>query len=162
MASDTFSYLALSGICDTTRGDSAHKIDRLEGPNFVQELTATRIRNQFNSRPICFAFIVNNVQSETTLMYADEEALITFDNGLIIFTLGGNTAIFTILNLVGITTAHRVQICVDNTGDTGARLYQDCRLLQSVPFTTQNIPPVSTVTLLVNQSTIFDVSTSNS
>lgn len=158
MTSSSFNYLALSGVCNNPRGDSTFRINTVSGPDSYQELASTNIRNQFNTRPICFAFIVNDIKSETVLMHANDEALITFDQNLIMLTLGGKTAIFTSLNLVGETNAQRVQICVDDTGNTGARLYQDCNLIETVQFSTEGIPPVTSVSVLMNETTPFDVS----
>ena len=157
MTGTNLRYLALSGICNDVRGDSIHKITSVSGTNPAAELTSTTITNQFTTLPICFAFIVGDVQSRTTLMYAGGEALITIDTNVIMFTLGGNTAIFTNLNLVGVMSAQRVQICVD---DTGAILYSNCSRIETslFPFDADSIPPTTVVSVLLNNSAVFDVS----
>lgn len=155
MSDGRFMYLALSGVCNNVRGDSAYRITTVTGDNVA--ITSTTIRNQFTTLPLCFAFIVNSVVSESTLIYAGPEgnALITIGSNSIEFSLGGNSVMFTTLNLVGGTEAQRVQICTDGIN---AMLYEDCTLLEEIAFPIDSIPPTTSVTVLVNNSMAFDVS----
>ena len=153
-STDALTFLDFTGVCP---GDSASRINQVvQSDAAIASLTSNTINNQFNTRPFCLAFIVTSVMSATTLVYADGAALITFDVDSITFTLGGNTANFTTFNLVTVTTAQRVQICIDATG---AKLFTDCTLRETVDFSAEGIPPISRVSVLLSDTAIpFDVS----
>lgn len=167
LTSTNYQYENLTGIC-AVRGDRAFRLQSSSFPDVNQDLahffddppTDRQFINRFNVLPLCIGFIVTDVQSESVLIYAANEPMITIGDGSIEFTLGGRSATFTSLDLVGISTVSRVQICIDGSN---AVLYEDCTELETVEFSGIGLPSVSFMGVLgepfvLNDTTLFTVS----
>ena len=159
-----FDYLDLLGVCASDRGDSAQKLTTTPVADLNSDLSISfpdvrgrPITNRFDTQPICFAFIIGDVASQSALMHTSDGPLITVGNTLD-FTLGGNSASFStdLLN----TAAQRVQICLNGTH---AVLFINCAEVQALPFSTSGFSAVGLVAVLaeavtLNNATRFDVS----
>lgn len=165
MVSTGYVYENVSGICADERGDRAYRLE--SAPHGVDlshffdiQNTNPNIRNRFDAMPFCVAFIVSDVTSDSTLVYAGNEPMISIGDD-ITFSLGGRTATFTNPDPVPTLTTLRLQICVN---DSIAVLYNNCEQLETVTLSGSGlISAVSFISVLgesfvLNDTSIFSVS----
>ena len=164
MTSIGYVYENISGLCGDERGDTAY---RLESAPHGVDLShffdipnpSLNIRNRFDELPFCIAFLVSDVTSESTLVYAGNNPMITLGSD-ITFTLGGRSATFTSQNLLLDTDFARLQICID---ENSAVLYNDCEQVETAQFSGSSLTAVSFLSVLgesfvLNDTSIFSVS----
>ena len=162
-----FRFTTLDGVCPASlggdRADEAENVT-VTGADIDQLLTIlpstdARYSNQFDSFPVCFAFVVLNVMSQSPILtFNGNEEFISLGPEITI-NFRGQSATF---NMDATTQGGRYQICLNGTH---AELIMDCnynsRMSQVFPLasgTTTGIVGLLGEPLLTNISNVFSVS----